>query len=68
MVLFRELGLKDSLKSLAVMLGGARVDSRLVATVLVGFVGVAAILRPTIERDQAWHGLMGLLSGVLIVG
>ncbi len=49
----------------AVMLGGARVDSRLVATVLVGFVGVAAILRPTIERDQAWHGLMGLLSGVL---
>jgi S-adenosylmethionine uptake transporter len=49
----------------AVMLGGARVDARLVATVLAGFVGVAAILRPTIERDQLWHGLMGLLSGML---
>jgi drug/metabolite transporter (DMT)-like permease len=49
----------------AVMLGGARVDARLIATVLVGFVGVAAILRPTLERDQLWHGLMGLFSGVL---
>jgi drug/metabolite transporter (DMT)-like permease len=33
--------------------------------VLVGFAGVALILRPTIEQDQLWHGLMGLLSGVL---
>lgn len=49
----------------AVMLGAARVDARLVATVLVGFVGVACILRPTIERDQLWHGLMGLMSGLL---
>lgn len=49
----------------AVMLGAARVDSRIVATVLVGFVGVACILRPTIEREQLWHGLMGLLSGLL---
>jgi drug/metabolite transporter (DMT)-like permease len=49
----------------AVMLGGARVDSRLLAIVLVGFVGVAAILRPTIDRGQAWYGLMGLLSGML---
>jgi S-adenosylmethionine uptake transporter len=49
----------------AVMLGGARVDARLVATVLAGFGGVAAILRPTIEQDQLWHGLMGLLSGML---
>ena len=49
----------------AVMVGGSRVDGRLVATVLAGFVGVALILRPTIEQDQLWHGLMGLLSGVL---
>jgi S-adenosylmethionine uptake transporter len=49
----------------AVMLGGARVDGRLVATVLAGFAGVALILRPTIEASQLWHGLIGLLSGVL---
>jgi drug/metabolite transporter (DMT)-like permease len=49
----------------AVMLGGSRVDARLIGTVLVGFAGVALILRPTIERDQLWHGLMGLLSGML---
>ena len=36
-----------------------------VATVLVGFVGVAMVLRPTIERDQLWRGLLGLLSGML---
>lgn len=49
----------------AVLLGGARVDPRLIATVLMGFVGVAAILRPTMEREQAWYGVVGLLSGVL---
>ena len=32
---------------------------------LVGFAGVALILRPTIEEQQLWHGLMGLLSGVI---
>ncbi len=48
-----------------VLLGGARVDGRLVLTVLVGFVGVAAILRPTFEQQQLWHGVVGLLSGVL---
>jgi drug/metabolite transporter (DMT)-like permease len=49
----------------AVMLGKTRVDGRLMLTVLMGFVGVGLILRPTIERDQLWHGLMGLLSGML---
>ena len=49
----------------AALMGSARIDGRLVATVLLGFVGVALILRPTIERDQLWHGLMGLLSGML---
>ncbi|HKW84151.1 MAG TPA: EamA family transporter, partial [Burkholderiaceae bacterium] len=36
----------------AVMLGSARVDGRLIATVLLGFAGVALILRPTIEEQQ----------------
>lgn len=49
----------------AVMLGGNRIDVRLIATVLVGFAGVALVLRPTIEQNQLWHGLIGLLSGVL---
>lgn len=49
----------------AVMLGGARIDGRLVGAVLLGFAGVALILRPTIEQDQLWHGLMGLLSGMV---
>ena len=49
----------------AVMLGGSRIDPRLIASVLVGFVGVALVLRPTIDRDQFWHGLAGLCSGVL---
>ncbi len=41
------------------------VDGRLVSAVLVGFAGVGLVLRPTIEQDQLWHGLMGLMSGVL---
>jgi S-adenosylmethionine uptake transporter len=49
----------------AIMLGSARVDSRLILTVLVGFAGVGLILRPTIEQDQLWHGLVGLLSGMI---
>jgi drug/metabolite transporter (DMT)-like permease len=49
----------------AVALGTSRVDGRLIATVLVGFAGVALILRPTIEEQQLWHGLMGLLSGII---
>ena len=49
----------------AVMLGGQRVDWRLMLTVLVGFGGVALMLRPTLDHDQLWHGLIGLLSGVL---
>lgn len=40
-------------------------DWRLVAAVLVGFAGVAMVLRPTIADDQLWHGLAGLGSGLL---
>ncbi|MDC6168171.1 DMT family transporter [Paucibacter sp. XJ19-41] len=49
----------------AVMLGSARVDGRLVGAVLLGFVGVALVLRPTLDQQQLWHGLAGLLSGML---
>ncbi len=49
----------------AVMLGSARVDGRLIATVLLGFAGVALVLRPTIGQDQLWYGLLGLLSGMV---
>lgn len=49
----------------AVMLGSARVDGRLVAAVLVGFAGVALVLRPTIDDRQLWYGLAGLVSGML---
>jgi drug/metabolite transporter (DMT)-like permease len=54
----------------ALLLGperGARggLDGRLVAAVLVGFSGVAMVLRPTFDQQQAWAGLLGLLSGVL---
>ncbi|MEO7335908.1 MAG: EamA family transporter, partial [Caldimonas sp.] len=49
----------------AALLGAARVDGRLIGTVLLGFAGVALILRPTIDHDQLWHGLIGLLSGMI---
>ncbi len=51
----------------AVLLGPARegIDGRLVAAVLAGFAGVALVLRPTLAQDQLWHGVVGLLSGLL---
>jgi S-adenosylmethionine uptake transporter len=36
----------------------------LVLTVLAGFVGVVLMLRPTIDQNQAFAGLVGLLSGL----
>lgn len=51
----------------AVMMGQgrARIDGRLVATVLAGFVGVALVLRPTVGADLLLPGLVGLGSGLL---
>jgi S-adenosylmethionine uptake transporter len=40
-------------------------DGRLIAAVLAGFAGVALVLRPTIDQNQLWGGLIGLLSGVV---
>jgi S-adenosylmethionine uptake transporter len=48
----------------AIGAGAARVDGRAVFAVLLGFAGVALVLRPTIEQQQLWRGLMGLLSGM----
>lgn len=49
----------------AVVLGSARVDARLVGTVLAGFIGVTLVLQPSVEQDQWLGALSGLLSGVL---
>jgi drug/metabolite transporter (DMT)-like permease len=49
----------------SVMFGAARVDGRLVAAVLTGFVGVALVLRPTVELQQTWPALAGVMSGVV---
>ena len=49
----------------AVLLGAAKVDARLVATVLAGFAGVALVLQPSIDKDQFWGALAGLLSGMI---
>lgn len=48
----------------AILMGSARVDPRLIATVLTGFAGVALVLQPTLERDQFHGALAGLASGV----
>ena len=37
----------------------------IVLTVLTGFTGVVMILRPTIEQNQLFAGVMGLLSGLV---
>jgi drug/metabolite transporter (DMT)-like permease len=49
----------------ASVFGARRVDGRLVMAAVLGFVGVVLVLRPTMAQDQLWHGLIGLLSGVL---
>jgi S-adenosylmethionine uptake transporter len=49
----------------AVLLGGKAVDGRLVATVLVGFAGVACVLQPTFHQAQLIWGLAGLGSGLI---
>jgi drug/metabolite transporter (DMT)-like permease len=49
----------------SVLLHNGRVDTSLIYAVLIGFAGVVCVLQPTIERQQLWGGLMGLLSGLL---
>jgi S-adenosylmethionine uptake transporter len=49
----------------ASVLGTKPVDPRLIVAVMLGFAGVGLILRPTIEQQQLWHGVIGLLSGMV---
>jgi S-adenosylmethionine uptake transporter len=49
----------------AALLGRDRVDPRLLLAAALGFAGVALILRPTIEQNQVWAGMVGLLSGMI---
>jgi len=49
----------------AALLGRDRVEPRLLLTAALGFAGVALILRPTIEQNQLWDGMVGLLSGMI---
>jgi drug/metabolite transporter (DMT)-like permease len=49
----------------AVLMGAPKTDGRLVATVLVGFVGVALVLRLTLSDNAVGAGLAGLASGML---
>ena len=54
----------------AFVVGGALLYGRLerqgalMATVLAGFAGVVMTLRPTLEQNQLFAGLIGLLSGM----
>jgi S-adenosylmethionine uptake transporter len=54
----------------AFLVGGALLYGRgekpgwLLATVLAGFAGVVMVLRPAFDQNQAWAGLVGLLSGM----
>ena len=48
----------------AILFGKAERQGPLLATVLLGFAGVVLTLRPTIDHDQLFAGLMGLLSGM----
>jgi drug/metabolite transporter (DMT)-like permease len=41
-----------------------RLKAGLVVAVVLGFIGVALLLRPTINADQAVAGLLGLASGL----
>ena len=58
----------------AFLIGGALLYERvplqarqglLILTVLTGFGGVVMILRPTLEQNQLFAGLIGLMSGLL---
>jgi drug/metabolite transporter (DMT)-like permease len=42
-----------------------RLSARLSVTLLLGFAGVVLLLRPTLQGDQLYAGLIGLASGAL---
>jgi S-adenosylmethionine uptake transporter len=48
----------------ALLYGDSRKQGPLLGTVLLGFVGVVMTLRPTMDQNQLFAGLIGLLSGM----
>lgn len=48
----------------AVLYGQVQHQLPLMTTVLAGFAGVVMMLRPTLEQNQLFAGLVGLLSGI----
>lgn len=48
----------------ALLYGNTQNQGPLLCTVMLGFVGVAMTLQPTIGQDQLFAGLLGLLSGI----
>lgn len=49
----------------ALLIGKREQQGPLIATVVTGFVGVMMLLRPTFSENDAFAGLLGLLSGAL---
>jgi S-adenosylmethionine uptake transporter len=48
----------------ALLYGKSTAQGPLMATVLAGFAGVVMMLRPTLDQNQLFAGLIGLLSGL----
>ena len=48
----------------ALLYGAPQKQGPLLGTVLLGFVGVVMTLRPTIDQNQLFAGVIGLLSGM----
>jgi S-adenosylmethionine uptake transporter len=48
----------------AMLYGKSTRQGPLMATVLAGFAGVVVMLRPTLDQNQLFAGLVGLLSGL----
>jgi S-adenosylmethionine uptake transporter len=48
----------------ALLYGKAQSQGPLLATVLAGFAGVVMTLRPTLDQNQLFAGVVGLLSGM----
>jgi S-adenosylmethionine uptake transporter len=46
------------------LMGNTQRNGPLIITVLMGFAGVVMTLRPTIEQNQLFAGVIGLLSGM----
>lgn len=59
------LWLAAILMSSALWMSGQRVERQLLWAVVVGFVGVVLVLRPTIGLHALWYGVLGLVSGLL---